>query len=509
MTQATIRVNLNAATFPFVSEGQGRSIIVKGQDQNYISAIMSKADQDNAGIPQMFYCHNVMPSQDGLQSIGYDSVIKAPVSSDVFIFITSIIETGGATIFIAQGASGNWYKLAAVDTQWQSIPPPFAGTATKLITTATINGSTYLYAANLGCAQYTEATGNWTTVTLTGLTAANILGITTSYGYMIAWTGTTVAWSSTVTPTDFTPSLVTGAGGGGVQAVKGVITFCKPHGLGFIIYTTKNAVAALFQTNVRYPFNYREIVSCGGVNSMQLLDVDSDSGSHYAYTTDGMQIIDGKQAQTVFPEITDFLSGLLFEDFNESTMTFSSARLNLLMKKQISIISSRYIVFSYGLTSLTHALVFDISLKRWGKLKIPHVDCFEFSTLDATAIEIPRKALCFLQADGTIKQVNFEAKNLNATGVIMLGKYQYVRTRTMQMDKVEVENVEQAATFNLYDSANLDGKVGTFAQLTPIRTSSLTRAYGCRAVGINHTLAAVGAFYLTSVEISFNIHGRR
>ena len=55
---------------------------------------------------------------------------------------------------------------------------------------------------------------------------AQVVGITQSTGYMIAWTKNTVAWSSTIDPTDFVPDSLTGAGGGGVEEVKGAINYC-------------------------------------------------------------------------------------------------------------------------------------------------------------------------------------------------------------------------------------------------------------------------------------------
>ena len=111
-------------------------------------------------------------------------------------------------------------------------------------TTAIVNGTTYVYFARVGCYYFDFSANQLVAQTLTGLTASSILGITSAVGYMIAWDQASVAWSSLVTPTDFTPSLVTGAGGGSVQGAKGAIVACVPHTTGFIVYTNQNAVAA-------------------------------------------------------------------------------------------------------------------------------------------------------------------------------------------------------------------------------------------------------------------------
>lgn len=76
-----------------------------------------------------------------------------------------------------------------------------------------------------------------------------------------------IAWSSLIDPTDFTPSLVTGAGGGAVQGAKGDIVCCVSHTIGLVIYTNQNAVAAPTSGNARYPFNFRELVASGGIAS--------------------------------------------------------------------------------------------------------------------------------------------------------------------------------------------------------------------------------------------------
>jgi hypothetical protein len=81
-------------------------------------------------------------------------------------------------------------------------------------------------------------------VTLTGLVAADILGVVGVSGYLIAWTKSVIAWSSLLSPTDFTPSLATGAGGGSVQGARGDIVVCLAHTVGFVVYTNQNAVAA-------------------------------------------------------------------------------------------------------------------------------------------------------------------------------------------------------------------------------------------------------------------------
>jgi hypothetical protein len=509
MTQVSYRANLNAASYPFLSENQGRSVIVRGQDGNYIPNVTSQEDKDKAGIPQMYYCHNVMPVEDGMQSVGYNLLVDyVGLTESGFNETLLLRDNLGNKAYLAKMTDTRNYVYLPVSNTWvatTSIP----SSAGAFVTTAFINGITYIYFSGIGCYKYNWSTNTLDTVTLTGLTAANVIGITAAAGYMIAWTKSSVAWSSLIDPTDFTPSLSTGAGGGNVQQVKGNITFCFPNMLGFIIYSEDNAVAALASNNTRYPFNYREIVGSGGLRDNTLIAYDADTADHYVYTTDGMQLVTSKSAQMVFPAVTDFVAGSYFEDFDESSLTFSRTVLTSNMKKKVTVVSSRYLIISYGISSFTHALVYDTSQKRWGKLKIDHVDCFEFATLDPAVVEAPKKAVCFLQANGVIMQVDFSVGSTVSSGILVLGKYQYVRTRTLQLDTVELENIRANNTFALYDVPNLDGKAGVAIAGTLISNSNNTRKYGFRSVAINHSLIFKGGFYVVSLQLDFNVHGRR
>jgi hypothetical protein len=332
---------------------------------------------------------------------------------------------------------------------------------------------------------------------------------------MIAWTSTAIAWSSTVEhsnptdPIDFVPSLETGAGGGNVEAAKGPITFCMPHYLGFIIYTDANAVAAVYSGNARFPFNLREIVNSGGVTDISLVSYDSNSGNNYVWSTSGLQIITISQTQTVFPEITDFLGGSYFEDFDEDNLQFVRTQLTSQMLKAINMIADRYLVISYGISSFTHALVYDTVQKRFGKLRVPHVSCFEWKQTGANA-ESPKQTIALLQSNGNVITVDFGYGSANSSGCMLLGKYQLSRARTLTLDEVELENIITGNNFSLYNFASVNGKtfqppVAGYLALD----SGDSRVYTFRQTGINHTLLALGNFYMSSIVLKFHLNGRR
>lgn len=509
MSQIVYRGNLAAKIFPFISDFFGQSVIVAGQDQNYTRQNVSSEDPDkDIGRPQLYYCHNVMPSSQGFQSVGYTTPVMGFPLETQFQRPFTLRDTLNVAVFFVSTIDGRNFILPFGNPSWQQINT-IAGTAGKIVTTAYINGQSYLYFANIGCYYWDSISNSLLPITLAGLDPTQILGITSSAGYMLAWTKNTVLWSSTISPVDFIPSLITGAGGGGVQAAQGNITTCVNHQLGFIVYTTDNSVAAVYSGNARYPFNYRELVSSGGVANINLVSGDSNSSNQYGYTTSGMQLISMTGTQTVMPEVTDFIAGALFEDFDDVALTLVQTPLTTTMKKELSTISNRYLIISYGILSFTHALVYDIVMKRYGKLKIPHIGCFEWQLLTPEVNETPRTSIGFLQQDGTIKVVDFTFNSPTSNGTMLLGRFQYVRARTMILEEAKFESVNVNDTFVVTDQISIDGKNIALSQTGYPKISGELRDFKFHADGINHTLVCQGGFYANSFELTFHIGGRR
>ena len=503
MGQITYRANLSAKSFPFLAKNWGRTVIVPQYDNAFNRQVTSQEDSDkDIGIPQIYYCHNVMPTQQGFQSVGYETFWKAPNIPAAFV---DIIDSGpGSTLYFGQTDTGAVYiNVNAVWTYLASFPMPY------VMTQAVVNGVQYIYLSGIGCYTYNFTTGLLDPVTLTALVPTAIKGITAAAGYMIAWSAKASYWSSTIDPTDFVPSLISGAGGGQIEASKGDIIFCAAHTLGFIVYTEANVVIALYSGNARYPFNFREIVNSGGVSDAGQITYDARSGGQYVYSTSGLQLVLATQTKTVFPEVTDFLAGQLLEDYDEVLDVFITTEVAGHLLTRLSMVSDRYLILSYGIISLTHAVVYDLTTNRWGKLKIPHVACFEYFVPTAIVTETPRKSMAFLQKDGILKIVSFDVNYVDSSGVICLGKYQFVRARMMQLNEIHLENIPNAAATQVKLLTALDGKNTANSSPVLLDKSGVYRHYGCRATGVNHSLVVRGAFALDSVVLVFNIHGKR
>jgi len=179
------------------------------------------------------------------------------------------------------------------------------------------------------------------------------------------------------------------------------------------------------------------------------------------------------------------------------------------MKKKLALVSDRYLCISYGITEFTHALIYDLSLKRWSKLKHTHISIFEFSLLTAELVETPRRSIALLTNSGQVSLVKIDTLNPSSNGVVLLGKYQYTRSKTLTLDTVTVENIPDTGNLTLVDNYTLDGKNPLSKTAILLESEGVLRKYGLNVTGRNHSLLFKGAFHLVCLQLAFHQHGRR
>lgn len=501
MAQQVHKLSIQNSEFPLLSEQQPRTVIGADSEEVY----------DKQAKPGLYYCHNVMPTLRGLDSVGYKQYMGAvfPAATDLSD-VRIIYSTNRSRLYIAWATTGQAYALEEGSSSWvklsNTIPSTiFSSFSSELITLGTVNGITYIWYRGIGCFVYNFSIGNFTAVTLTGLVISSVLGITASSGYLIAYSASDISWSSTLDPTDFIPSTVTGAGGGSVAGIGGAIKFGIPNSVGFLIYSDTNVIAATFTGNTQYPFKIREVDDSRGGISLDLVGYEANVSSQFAFSKAGLQTVTSQKASIILPEVTDFLAGKKFEDFNETSQTFELTELSATMKKKIKFISSRYLVISYGITSFTHALVYDIALERLGKLRITHVDCFEY-VRDQT--EVSKESIAFLLADGTIKTLNFSTADISS-GIAVLGKFQYTRTRLITIHGLELENSELELSASATALVSVDGKATTRVPGIVSYSTEGVRKFNFRVTAVNHSFVISGKFNLVSALLTYSVHGRR
>lgn len=429
----------------------------------------------------------------------------------------SAITLTGLDITIVDGLASSFGYLIAWSSVRQPVDYAVAFTSGSAIAVSTFVGPPPPVLTNLvgQTVTATELPAGTTVLSVSGdnitlsaaATTTNPTGILAAPGIAGA-----VFWSSVIDETDFTPSLITGAGGGEVQGLVGTVVTCTPHTKGFIVYGTGNIVAATYSGNARFPFDAQPIVGSGGITDASLVTVDANTSGHFAYTTSGIQSVNLGSSTVVLTDVTDFVSGKLFEDWDDTIQQFVQTELTSTMQKRLAIVANRYLIISYGINSLTHALVYDNVTTRMGKLRIPHVQCFELYPAVLGVTEISRQSIAFLQADGTIQSVNFDTRYVGSDGFLLLGKYQYVRARTLILDEVWIENIYDYTKFSLTAFVALYGK--TYSSLPvltvdPGSANSKQGHYKDRIEGENISLCLQGQFHLESGVIGFNPGGKR
>lgn len=527
MSQIVYRGNLSAKAFPLISDFQGRTIIVPGPDNTFNRSLTSSEDIDkDVGVPIVLYMHNCLPAPYGFSSVGYEQLIPPVIPAvstftSVQLLRSNAISSGvnGPRFYFAPKADGTHFTYILGATKWVAVSTIVPFTSTTQISYATLQGISYIYFQGIGCYKWDSVLNTLVSVTLSGLNVANIIGVTTYQGYMVAWDQSNVYWSSvldidpTLNSVDFVPSLTTGAGNLRPEGARGPITVVLPATFGMAVYTTANIVSAIYSGNSRYPFNFKEVVSSGGLASADLVTYDANTGNQYAYTTSGFQTVTATATQTLFPEVTDFLAGQRLEDYDENSMTFSQQTLTVPMKKKLISVADRYLVMSYGATALTHAIIYDMAQKRFGKLKFPHVTCFEYEYLDPALADAPRKSLAFLKEDGSVYIMNPSVTFGNSKGVILLGKFQYVRSRVLTLEQMEFQTVGNNQSCIVWDWTSNAG--GTLDSCTRTQLYDATennerqRIMKAHQTAVNHCLMLVGGFSLASYVLTFHIGGRR
>ena len=535
MGQIPVRLNTQGMAFPLLSDQSGRTVIDGRGDLTYVKGISSDGDvPQDSGTPGAFYAHNIMPSTYGWQSVEFEQIIP-PLSSGSAKFVDINIVQGAtvdpatpgakpvpsnfrtyiATVFDA--GQTYLYFLNGSNT-WQILTVEGAGTLVVVgevrASVAQVNGISYILLPGATSPFVLDVSaGVLLPRPFTGLIATDIQGIISSNGYIIVWTATRVLWSSTIDVEDFVPSDVTDAGGGGVQEASGAIIYCRPTTIGFLVFTDINCVSSVYTGNSKFPFEFKDISSAGGVFNSSLVSKEDAAGYIYAYTTSGIQRIAHTGAANVLTSITDFISGRVFEDFDETTMSFSKVSLTTDMGRAIEVISNRYVTVSYAQNTsgiYSHAIIVDAMQHRLGKIKLPHSAVFSYKKLVSNSIQDARSQIAFLQTNGAVQLLKFSINSSTAAGVLLFGKLQYMHQRMLQLQEVEVENADKFGNFSLYDFISYDGKT----LMGPVEgyqdSSNLGRSLkivNFSNVAKSHSLLMVGSFDILSLLIHVNVHG--
>ncbi len=539
MGQIAYRANLSAATFPMTIADGGRTVIIPGPDQNFDRRVDPEGEQKDAGIPQALYMENVIPTPNGYQSVGYvaptldidiagsnlSTVMSVPAydASDKTISLIPlyISDTG---VF----KCGNLGNLAVTIT---------GGTITygQLYSTAVVGPKCYFYSDfDRSLFEVTQSSGSLT-FTKVSETPANffttneVVCIIGSSNYLIALTKSKVYYSSLTTPSDFVSSLVSGAGSIAPNELTEDIVYGQACSDGFYIFTFNSALYCQYTGNARYPWKFTSVKGSSGIYAnfncyKYVISHPSNAAIFVLESNNQIKIYSRNEASSLSADLSDFLSkSLTYRDiFDYSTNIFTVQSVGQ-ASPALFLYDNRYLIVSYsgaasGADTYSHAIVYDIVLRKAGKLKRAH--SFVFSAITSVA---SLGTDLYLVSDAE-KKCYYMYTDLYRTtgtyilphqGALLLGKFQYVRSRMMKMEEIEIEGPQNtslvsspnfsAVLIPSQDGRNFDAPI----PLTPASVIGGLATYDCHNTARNHSLLIKGAFSVNTVQLKFVPAGDR
>lgn len=553
------RIALNNAEFPLVSTMAQRAVFFPALDNapripRYAHGTDISADYDTA---RAVFMENVMPIAEGFSSVGYEQLIPPAAPQAVEFDKIFALRDAEENVVLYSPARGKNYLHNKEDNIWESTDfPDIVGDSLDAndsgypytsapVTYAYVDGKTFVcYARQVTMGGDDVSILYWNPDTK-ALEPAGVLienlpfpigqidGISSSNGYLLVYSDISVAWApfngASFDFAEFANGNFTTAGYQTPEDIQGKIRAIGRLAGGFVLFTNKNAVSAQYNANNQVtPWIFSQVQNAGGVETFEQLTLESSLGTIMAYTTTGLQSISLNKAENIHPQVADFLTAKRIEFYNFDTSKIDRYTGTLDFFTKITAIGSRYLVISYGTFPGIYdfALVYDIPLQRWGKLRVQHVDCFyysydprtrpltygmaqvpyEFPTLgsylDTAFLSNPlvsvQNAFGFLNYDGkvTIADWSEYARPEIDQSVLVIGRVQLKRETGVQINRVEVEGLRSGdlIIYPSFDGAELQDPQDLYL----VDDNARRRLYGTMLDCINFNIMARGTFTLTT-----------
>ena len=540
MANSTVKLLTNQAEVPLLYCQVTRATL-ENKDASPRMPYTFYGDRINAdfGQPQLIFCEDMLPSEKGMFSVSKVQEIPA-LSPAVTVFDQALVlrdSDENNNVFVP--AAGVNYVLNANTATWSSVNP-FAASR-FLVTQAFVGGRTFICYEKERIIEYDAGTNTFATISLTfpvGMTITDVRGISGASNYLLLFTDTIIYWCAPLNVLEFA-DINQGAGNQIPIDLKGKITCVRPIAGGFIIYTVKNAVGARFTNNAAAPFSFKEIANAGGSASGEVSSGDAEGTFHYLWGTAGLQKISLEGAQSIFPAVTDFLTGRKIERWNSTTKEVElTSGVDFAVK--LAFITGRYLTISYGagITTYEFILVYDTILERWGKIRADHVDVFTYPYVTSTATYTydelignydsqtvdyvsydqsrlitvqPKKGFAILTAGGQIDIVNFDYAQSEDVGVAIYGHIAQRHDKQITVTDIWIDGMKATPTpvisLLCSDTGNRRADV-----VTPDLEDDSVEGYGhysCRHTTTNFDVAIEASVVLSSLLVQVIKHGYR
>jgi hypothetical protein len=541
------KATVTAAQFPFSYHQASRSVLQATDDIAPRTSVnfVGSPDSYDYNLIQLLLAENVIPIAKGLQTVTFEQQWPAasPVATDFDQLILINNPNGTQAQFCP--ARGKNYILTLDTPTWTSHDPFVLGVGLSLVSKAYINGRTLIFYERTKCIEWNTATNSFDTLTLNlpaGFVMSDIRGNCAASNYHILFTAGAVLWSTPLDVLEF-DDAVQGSGNQIPVDLHGEITCCVPIPGGFLICSTQNIIAASFTNDASRPFAYREVMNSAGIVSLEQITEDANTGGHFGFGAGGLQQITLQRAESVFPEASDFLVGNEQESWDTTTKSVITTMRAPNLTCKLKMLGNRYLAISYGATEGVYdfVLMYDIALKRWGKLKITHVDCdalplgqfgrflayyewegtydadpvitYDGLYTDTTTVMLLRRDFGFLQADGTVLIMTNDNRDGSASAdqsVAVFGRIQQRRNNFVTVQLAEMDGLAPVTAPVLTLLGSTTGYDRT-SQVTMVLKQQQNNyaEYNARYTVKNADLAIEGSFQLTNLILGVTNHGSR
>ena len=550
------KIALNNSTVPLLSTQAQRAVVIPGLDSAPRAARgFTSGDSLDYDMAKIIYAENVVPVAHGIRSVRYNQLIAATAANDFDSIFPLRDENENVVLYspsrgknyVYNDATSTWSDTS-IETIWTLTLDAAADPTTSTVTYAYVDGKTFVCYSRLksndatpvdmSIMQWDTATQalvpSTTIVTNLPFPVGEIDGISSSSGYLIVWSGITIAWApfngSAFDFTIYTAGSYTGAGYQIPEDVKGPISAIIGVSGGFIAFTNKNAIGASYQAqSIASPWVFREVPNAGGLDSYEQATVEGSLGKLLAYTTTGMQAISINSADTVHPDVADFITTRQTESYSFTTHTKERGSIQTDLFTKLTAIGNRYLVLSYGYYPGTYiyALIYDLALERWGKLKFIHRDCFAYSytslpqyvtysalqeldydllgavpyadlTITNANITPAAHALAFLKEDGSVFVADWaQSSNGVDSSVVIIGRVQLSRGKHIQLNRIESEGLSNGT---VYVGASTDGRnIDRIEETVVVHQDTEYQIAGCLVDCKNLDIIIEGTFDLSTV----------
>jgi nitroreductase len=554
MPTRRFHVNLTSKQFPHNFTELSSTVVQATPFENnrqLYGGFSGEDAEQSLGICQAYYVENVLPISRGYSSVSFKEALPpiAGLPEDAPILgHWELRGVGRDVAWLAVNANGQYIYDRRVG-DW-TFYPLIAGLS-MLPFVVYVKERTFICYPRLGVVyEYNFGLQTVNPVTLNGLNVSAMDGFFSTGAYLLAWDKNRVYWSSSITPLEFDPLVDVTAGSQGILAVLGEIVGCVPLGDGFVVYTATNAVASIATSNTLFPFQFAEIPGSAGISSIAHVTQNGNRNSHITWTASGFQEVTVRNAEYVFPELSDgVIRGITTELDNEMPALTRYTGLDV----RLSLASNRWLCISVKRSTETifdvHEIhVYDMSLQRWGRLWVPHREALQFA--EANIVEFtsyaeladlfptygdmagvpyaaffgqqrssapqPGENFAVAKADGSVYVVRLyehnqqEASDVGAEASeskIFLGRFKVYRTQGAKLQSLSTIGVAADAVVRAYGHRADAAIVAELTSLTALPRQPGT--YKGRLNADSFTIAISGDFALTDMVLEATEAGMR